>query len=51
MAVIVARVSIRIERRRLSELTEMTIRQQAEMAARYGSFQSALVEAGIAPPS
>lgn len=36
MAVIVARMSIRIEPRRLSELTEMTARQQAEMAARYG---------------
>ena len=29
-------VSIRIEPRRLSELTEMTARQQTEMAARYG---------------
>jgi GNAT superfamily N-acetyltransferase len=29
-------VSITIEPRRLSELTEMTARQQAEMAARYG---------------
>jgi GNAT superfamily N-acetyltransferase len=34
--VIVARMSIRIEPRRLSELTEMTALQQAEMAARYG---------------
>ena len=34
--VIVARMSITIEPRRLSELTDMTARQQTEMAARYG---------------
>src|SRR6476620_6886078 len=31
-------MSITIERRRLSDLTEMTARQQVEMAARYGGI-------------